>query len=61
MFSHPALNNLVRLADAYILNIDMYSCILAFKNTLFENHPKCLIQRCERSELRLHFKWTKIY
>ena len=29
MFSHPALNNLVRLADAYILNIDMYSCIIA--------------------------------
>ena len=28
--------------------------------TVFENHRKCLIQDCERSELRLHFEWTKI-
>ena len=25
-------------------------------NTVFENHRKCLIQHCERSELRLHFE-----
>ena len=30
------------------------------KNTVFENHRKCLIQHCERSELRLHFEWTKV-
>ena len=27
--------------------------------TVFENHRKCLIQHCERSELRLHFEWKK--
>ena len=29
--------------------------------TVFENHIKSLIQHCERSELRLHFKWTKVH
>ena len=28
--------------------------------TLFENHRKSLIQHCERSELCLHFEWTKV-
>ena len=28
-------------------------------NTVFENHRKSLILHCERSELRLHFIWTK--
>ena len=27
---------------------------------MFENHRKSLIQHCERSELRLHNKWTKV-
>jgi hypothetical protein len=27
---------------------------------VFENYRKCLIQHCERSELRLNFEWTKI-
>ena len=26
---------------------------------MFENHKKIRIQHCERSELRLHFEWTK--
>ena len=30
------------------------------KCTVFENHRKSLIQHCERSELRLHFEWTKV-
>ena len=30
-----------------------------FHCTVFENHRKSLIQHCERSELRLHFEWTK--
>ena len=30
-------------------------------NTVFENHRKSLTQHCERSELRLHFEWTKVY
>ena len=29
-------------------------------STVFENHIKSLMQHCERSELRLHFKWTKV-
>ena len=29
--------------------------------TVFENHRKSRIQHCERSELCLHFKWTKGY
>ena len=29
-------------------------------STVFENHPKSLIQHCERSELRLHFEWRKV-
>ena len=28
--------------------------------TVFENHRKSLIQHCERSELCLHFEWTKV-
>ena len=29
--------------------------------TVYENHRKSLIQHyCERSELRLHFEWTKV-
>ena len=28
--------------------------------TVLENHRKSLIQHCERSELRLHFEWTKV-
>ena len=28
--------------------------------TVFENLPKSRIQHCERSELRLHFEWTKV-
>ena len=30
------------------------------KTMVFENHRKSLIQHCERSELRLHFEWTKV-
>ena len=30
------------------------------RSTLFENHRKSIIQHCERSELRLHFEWTKV-
>ena len=28
--------------------------------TDFENQRKCLIQHCKRSELRIHFEWTKV-
>ena len=29
--------------------------------TVFKNHRKSTIQQCERSELRLHFEWTKVH
>ena len=29
--------------------------------TVFENNRKSLIQHCERSELRLHYEWTKVH
>ena len=29
-------------------------------DTVFKNHRKSLIQHCERSELHLHFEWTKV-
>ena len=29
-------------------------------HTVFENLRKSLIHYCERSELRLHFEWTKV-
>ena len=28
--------------------------------TVFENHRKSLTQDCERSELLLHFEWSKV-
>ena len=28
--------------------------------TVLENHRKSFIQHCERSDLRLHFEWTKV-
>ena len=34
--------------------------IFQIQCTVFENHRKSLIQHCERSELRLHFEWTKV-
>ena len=45
--------------------VDSYLCNNLYKShlsncTVFENHRKSLIQHCERSELRLHFKWTKV-
>ena len=34
--------------------------VSSYLGTVFENHRKSLIQHCERSELRLHFEWTKV-
>ena len=36
----------------WVLKVNMF--------TVFENHRKSLIQHCERSELCLHFEWTKV-
>ena len=38
----------------------MNNTLLSNFGTVFENHRKSLIQYCERSELRLHFEWTKV-
>ena len=52
--------------DWYILKLARYygpqcSKISRFSPiTVFENQKKSLIQHCERSELRLHFEWTKV-
>ena len=32
-----------------------------YVDTVFENHRKSLIQHYERSELRLHLEWAKVY
>ena len=38
------------------------NCVGFWHNhTVFENHRKRLIQHGERSELRLHFEWTKVH
>ena len=37
------------------------SLLIHCRITVFENHPKSLIQNCERSELRLQFEWTKVH
>ena len=37
------------------------STVALHSGTVFENHRKSLIQHCERSELRLHFEWTKVH
>ena len=34
---------------------------LSLYYTMFENHRKSLSHNCERSELRLHFEWTKVH
>ena len=37
-----------------------YQKKVLYTGTVFENHRKSLIQHCARSELRLHFEWTKV-
>ena len=39
----------------------LHATIFSSQNTVFENNRKSLIQHCERSELRSHFEWTKVY
>ena len=46
-----------------LLSVNASPCLLIgifSAYTVFENHRKSLIQHCERSELRLHFEWTKV-
>ena len=50
--SRPSKRNFVILGNLKICQ--------RFVCTVFENHRKSLIQHCERSELRLHFEWTKV-
>ena len=51
------------LGDASLMKTSKsvnHESTLRSNSTVFENHRKSLIQRCERSELRLHFEWTKV-
>ena len=41
-------------------NLSFKSKLIFTLSTVFENHRKSRIQHCERSELRLHFEWTKV-
>ena len=51
----------IRLLLLYSIYIFCYYWIYYYHfYTVFENHRKSLIQHCERSELRLHFEWTKV-
>ena len=74
-FLLPLLKNLLRTLKIWRFskkkNISsQFACqtvqVLNFENlgsplgTVFENHRKSLILHCERSELRLHFEWTKV-
>ena len=43
-----------------LLHLSSLSRIEQTSITVFENHRKSLIQHCERSELHLHFEWTKV-
>ena len=47
--------------NAFIDFERILSLSLSCLTTLFENHRKSLIQHGERSELRLHFDWTKVH
>ena len=40
------------------VEISLFSDLL--RHTVFENHRKCLIQHCQRNELRLHLEWRKV-
>ena len=56
------------LREKCIYSYDYYFTVYSWfttwnKSTVVENQRKSLIQRiqhCERSELRLHFEWTKV-
>ena len=52
----PLGNPLMILA---LLKVNSGAKLATAGSTVFENYRKSLIQHCERSELRLHFEWTK--
>ena len=67
-FFHKQLIRVTRVSTAIVLPTNFVSlstskqaCTFQVEITVFENHPKCRIQQCERSELHLHFEWTKVH
>ena len=57
-----AWNEIPRLVHRTLRIILAQLCLqlkLMHTSTVVGNHRKCLIQNCERSELCLHFEWTK--
>ena len=45
----------------FVKLIDFRTAFICAFFTMFENHRKSLIQHDERSELRLHFEWTRVH
>ena len=50
----------VYLSLQYSMFFKEFLKMVRWRLHVFENHRKSLIQHCERSELRLHFEWTKV-
>ena len=50
----------VQSVSTFAIEDSLVNAPLRYNNTVFKNHRKSLIQHCERSELRLHFEWTKV-
>ena len=64
IFKHyePWLSNRMnKLLTSQIRSLTMYQSNEGTLCIVFENLPKSRIQHCERSELYLHFEWTKVH
>ena len=56
----PYLNDSVVTGGSAVINTKNW-VIGKIRNTVFENHRKSLIQRCEQNELYLLYEWTKVH
>ena len=61
VFFSSSSTNFFTLNLTWLLLKDVSFIYTGFHITVFENQGKSLIQHCERSELRLNFKCTKIH
>ena len=55
---HRSLMTRANMADQCIKACKMFESL---QKSSIENYIKSLIQKCGRSELRLHFGWTKVH
>ena len=68
-FCNGDVANWCKLQKKYRMSQQVLDIKLKFSNvnkisenpTVVENRPKSRNQNCERSELRLHFEWTKVH